>query len=245
MDYQDGDAADVYREMLEAIGGRADEIGQRQIASHWPFVGSHYRGLVVVGQALMGWDADETPARWRSADARTAEGRERLLAGTQAWACGREEPMTEVLRWGHRARSPFWGLSKRLVPMLEPDTDSPWFARYAWWNVYPLGWDERDESPTGLLKEVQTPFVSRLFWSVLDDLDARRVVLVSGKDWWPEVQELLGLQTLTPRTTPIIAAGIHRGRTIVATYHPGAHLKGITRDAFAAAIAETIRALEG
>jgi hypothetical protein len=32
--------------------------------------------------------------------------------------------------------------------------------------------------------------------------------------------------------------------TVVATYHPGAHIKGLTRDAFAAQIAAKIRAIE-
>ena len=236
----------VYTQILAEVGVSADQLPDRDIAAHWPFVGSRYRGLVIVGQALDGWDAEETPARWRATAARTPEGREAILSGVQKWATCRAEPMSEVLRWGHRRRSPFWGLSKRLVPMIEPCVDDgEWPSRYAWWNVYPLGWESPTEGPTGLLKDLQTPFVKELFWAVLERLQARRIVLVAGKDWWWDVRRLLGLGELDPRVTPIIASGRLRGKTIVASYHPGAHLKGVTRDAFAAAIATEIRKVEG
>jgi len=39
----------AYARILEAVGVHGDEIGPRDIASHWPFVGSQYRGLVIVG----------------------------------------------------------------------------------------------------------------------------------------------------------------------------------------------------
>jgi hypothetical protein len=65
--------------MLEAVGANAGEIGQGVIAAHWPFIGSDYQGLVVVGQALQGWDAAEMPARWTATEASTPEGRAHLL----------------------------------------------------------------------------------------------------------------------------------------------------------------------
>ena len=52
-------AEGVYLRMLEAVGARVGDIGPGIIAAHWPFVGSDYQGLVVVGQALQGWDAQE------------------------------------------------------------------------------------------------------------------------------------------------------------------------------------------
>jgi hypothetical protein len=148
------------------------------------------------------------------------------------------------MRYAKRRRAPFWGLSKRIAPLLEPGIDGAWHTRYAWWNVYPLGWDNPSGSPTGLLKELQRPHVCRLFWAVLDELDADRVVLVSGKDWWPEVRELLGLRDLAQAGKPLIAAGRARDVSFVATYHPGARMKGTSRDAFASAVAAAFAALE-
>lgn len=241
-----GDAAFVrrYSQMLGDVGRRADEMDGRLITSHWPFVGSKFSGTLVVGQALAGWDAEETTARWRPDDATTDAGRARILRGTRAWANACPEPMWEVLRWGHRRRSPFWGLSQRLMRILEPDAD-PWYSRHAWWNVYPLGFDRPGASPYGALKEAQAPHVGSLFWEVVEYLNACRVVIVAGKDWWPDVRQRLGLEALAARPSPILAAGRASGVSIVATYHPGAHIAGLTRDMFAGAIVAEIQRIEG
>jgi hypothetical protein len=233
--------ADRYKRMLVEVGARAPDFGDRPIASHWPFVGSRFSGTLIVGQALAGWDAEETGARWLAADATTAAGRSRIVEGTEAWAKARSEPMDEVIRWGHRRRSPFWGLSQRLMRILEPDAD-PWHSRHAWWNVYPLGWDRPGGSPGPKLQAAQAEHVGGLFWEVVDLLQARRIVIVAGADWWPDVRVRLGLENLVRRSTPILAAGRARDVAVVATYHPGAHIKGLTRDDFAAQIAAELSA---
>jgi hypothetical protein len=234
----------TYARMLQDVGQRAGEMDGRLIASHWPFVGSDFRGTVIVGQALAGWDAEVTTARWQPELARTEEGRQEIIEGTRAWATARPEPMDEVLRWGHRRRSPFWGLSQRLDRLLEPGAPGPWYSHHAWWNVYPLGFDRPGASPWGALKEAQAPHVGRLFWEAMDFLGARRVVIVAGKDWWPDVRQRLGLEALEPRSMPIITSGRRSGLTIVSTYHPGAHIASLTRDAFSAAIAAEIKEIE-
>lgn len=197
-----------------------------------------------MGQALAGWDAEETDARWLAAEATRDAGRARIVAGTQAWAKARAEPMNEVLRWSHRRGSPFWGLSQRLMRILDPDA-LPWYSRHAWWNVYPLGWDRPGGSPGPKLRAAQADHVGGLFGEVVDLLQARRMIIVAGADWWPDVRARLGLEHLERRSTPILAAGRATDVTVVATYHPGAHIKGLTRDYFAAQIAAEIRSLEG
>jgi hypothetical protein len=196
-------------------------------------------GTLIVGQALAGWDADETSARWLTDEATTHSGRRRIVEGTRAWANARTEPMEEVLRRGHRRRSPFWGLAKRLMRILEPDAD-PWHSRHAWWNAYPLGWDRPDASPGPKLRAAQAEHVHGLFWEVVDWLPARRIVIVAGADWWPDVLQRLGLERLDRRSRPILAAG----RAPDVTYHPGAHIRGLTREDFAARIAAEIGDVE-
>lgn len=56
-----------------------------------------------------------------------------------------------------------WGLSQRLMRILEPDA-SPWYSRHAWWNVYPLGWDRPGGSPGPKLRAAQAGHVGGLFW---------------------------------------------------------------------------------
>lgn len=125
-----------------------------------------------------------------------------------------------------------------VIVLAEPDLTGPWLSRYAWWNVFPLAWERG--SASGLLKQLQAPFVSELFWSVVEELGVDRIALVAGKDWWPEVRDLLGLNTLSPAPRPLIARGRVRGVAIVATYHPGARLLGVSRDAFAKAAADAL-----
>ena len=240
----DGSSAAAYRRLLEGVGGRADAIGaDRRIAAHWPFVGSNFRGLMIAGQALERWDDPQSTAVWPVGDAITAEGRDRILRGTQAWATREREPITEVMRHGNRKGTPFWAFSQRVAEALEPTAGGPWLSRYAWWNVYPVGWQDRHGTPTGDLHAAQTPYVADLFWAVAEELGVDRLLLVSGKDWWWNVRELLGLQALSPGAMPVIASGTVRGVKVVATYHPGAHIKGGTRVGFAQAAVDAMRSI--
>jgi hypothetical protein len=240
----DGRAATVYRRILDAIGEQVDDLGpDNEIVAHWPFVGTLFGGLMIAGQTLDGWDAESTSARWRLGEMRAAKNRDRLLRGAQDWARHLPEPIHEVVQRGNRRGKPFWDFSRRIVPILEPDSGGDWYSRYAWWNVYPLA--PRRGSPTGLLKDLQRPYVADLFWAVVHELGVDRVLLVAGKDWWWEVRDLLGLRDLRPGSLPVIATGQVRGVRVVATYHPGAHIRGLTRDAFAAAVASSVAGIGG
>jgi hypothetical protein len=43
----------AYLRMLDGVAARAGRMEGRVIASHWPFVGTDYRRLLIVGQALV------------------------------------------------------------------------------------------------------------------------------------------------------------------------------------------------
>jgi hypothetical protein len=235
-------AGHAYMRMLEGVADRADAIGPRVIASHWPFVGSDYRRLLVVGQALAGWDHHASPALWTPEAAATKEGRHAILDGARAWAVSRSEPMTVPLRT--RGHSPFWSLSGRTVRNLEPDGPRAWYSRYAWWNLFPLGWGDSNSSPWfDRLWDAQFPHLGELFWEVVDWLEPTRIVILAGQDFWWQTARPLGLDALARLPRPLVAAGVLQARVIVWTY-PGARLKGVSRQSFAAAIADAVRAIE-
>jgi hypothetical protein len=73
----------AYDALLASIGERSADIDPRPLVSHWPHVGSAYRGLVIVGQALRGW-----PDEWPASEARIAAGRQRILNVTARSQCG-------------------------------------------------------------------------------------------------------------------------------------------------------------
>lgn len=237
-------AVDAYTRILEGVADRADQIGPRVLASHWPFRGSDYRRLLIVGQALAGWDDKKSPALWTAAQVMTEQGRAAVLEGTQAWAKARPEPMDEPLRT--RSGSSFWDLSKYVVPALEPEGRKDWHSRHAWWNLFPIGWGETNKSPwigDGLW-EAQLADMPELFWEVVDFLDPTRIVILAGKEFWPHMAGRLGLHDLPRLEWPLIAGDVRDERAIVWTYHPGAHLLGVNRRGFAQAIAAAVRDME-
>lgn len=230
-------------QMLDGVAARADVIGPRVIAGHWPFVGSDYRRLLVVGQALAGWDDPKSSALWTPAAAATERGRHTVFKATRSWAQSAKEPMTVPLQT--RGSSAFWSLASRTVRLLEPAGQREWYSRCAWWNLFPLAWGDTNRSPwfDGLWA-AQYPFLRQLFWEVVDWLEPTRIVILAGKQFWSQTAERLGLDSLTRRQRPLVASGVLNGRVIAWTYHPGGRLKGVSRPAFAAAIADAVRALE-
>ena len=135
----------------------------------------------------------------------TLAGRDSILAATKTWAVARPEPISEPLRT--RAHSPFWSLSKRTVEALEPDGRGPWYSREAWWNLFPLGWGDTNQSPDEGLWMAQVDHVAALFWAIVDALDPDRIVILAGKGYWDAMASAMGLADLPRMERPLIAGG--------------------------------------
>ena len=246
MSYEERAVAHFER-MLAVVGDRAAEIDPRPVASMWPHVGSAYRrgGVYVLGQALDGWDPDECGARWHATEARTPEGRARIITGTRAWHADAPEPIAPVLEVGKRRGSTYWLFTRRLVEQLVPGAEVPWYGRYAWGNLYPLGLDRPKGYPTGALKEAQDEHVVALLMAQVEMLDPGVVVLVCGPwYWWSAQSKPSELQALASAARPLIATGIVNGRAWVVGYHPGgaSHAR-IGPYAYADLIAMTVMAI--
>lgn len=226
-----------YDAMLASIGDRADEIGSRPVVTHWPHVGSAYRGLVIVGQAVYGWGDDYPASHFQ-----TKAGRDEGIAAFRARV---DKP--DPLHWieEHRVRtSPFWRAVRRFVEALEPDIDAPWYARFAWVNLYAAAPEDPPGNPAGALKEAQDPHVGPLLRAVTDMLDAKRVIAVVGPFWWPAAGPA-GLADLPEEPRPLLRAGRSGGRTWVVGWHPnGASHRGYGSAAYTALIVGAVRKVE-
>lgn len=226
-----------YDRLLGSIGDRGDDIGERPVVTHWPHVGSAYRGLVIVGQAVYGW-ADDC----RAADLRDPAKRAAMIDSIQSRV---DKP--EPLDWidTHRVRtSPFWRAVRRFVEALEPDIDAPWFARFAWVNLYPSAPEDPPGNPGGPLKEAQDPHVGVLLRDVTDMLDARRVIAVVGPYWWPAAGPA-GLADLPEQPRPLLRAGRSAGRTWVIGWHPnGASHRRFGPEAYTKIIVDAVSKAE-
>lgn len=208
----------AYNKLLAAIGGEADEIG-RHVVTHWPHVGSAYRGLVIVGQALNGWD-DHFPA----SQFRTQQGRADALRTTRARNAG-EEPLQWIETVSART-SPFWRTAKMVVEALEPDNRRPWWARFAWVNLYPVAPWRPPGNPSGALRRVQDQHVGELLQATVVMLRARTVVAFVGSFWQPTGSSDPFMR-LSSKRRPLLQTGRIDGRTWLVGWHPnGASHRG-------------------
>jgi hypothetical protein len=146
---------------------------------------------------------------------------------------------------GNRRGSPFWTLCRDVAEALEPDASGAWYSHFAWANVYPVGPDDPPGSPGGALKEAQDPHVGGLFASLLDTLDARRVVVIAGPAYWWHASRHPAFATLEKQPFPLISGGRVDGRTVVVGYHPTyARRRSVGAATYATAVVEACRAIE-
>jgi hypothetical protein len=227
----------AYDELLASIGDRADDIGDRPVVTHWPHVGSAYRGLAIVGQAVWGWDDDR-----QAADLRSPSVRQQLIADIR----GRAE-VREPIGWidGHaREGTPFWRTMRTFAETLEPDIDAPWYARFAWLELYPSAPENPPGNPTGSLKGAQDPHVGQVLRAVTDLIAAKRVILTVGPYWWPAAGPA-DLADLGEVPRPLMRSGIRHGSTWIVGWHPtGASYRGFRPPAYAGLVAEEARRIE-
>lgn len=226
-----------YDALLTSVGSRAGEIGDRPVVTHWPHAGSAYRGLVIVGQAVYGWGDDYLADHFQ-----TEAGRQESIAAFRA-RVDRLDPLDWIETHSVRT-SPFWRAVRRLVEALEPELEVPWYARFAWVNLYPAAPEDPPGNPGGALREAQDPHVGPLLRAVTDWLDAKRVIAVVGPFWWSAAGPA-ALADLPEEPRPLLRAGRSGGRTWVVGWHPnGASHRGFGPAAYTDIIVNAVAKVE-
>ena len=127
---------------------------------------------------------------------------------------------------------------------LAPDSDSPWYARLAWVNLYPVAPENPPGNPGGPLREAQDPLVGDLLRAVVEMLHARVVIALVGPYWWPA-----GIapyySPLVEQPRPLLRSGVIEDRTWVVGWHPGgASRRGNGPAAYAARIVSEVHRLD-
>jgi hypothetical protein len=207
-------AVELYDQLLASIGARASDIAPRLCVSHWPHVGTAFDGLLIVGQALRGW-----PDEWQATEAATEEGRARILVTTRLRNSLRAEPLDWVPNQANVRNSPFWLFSKHLVDLVVPGP-APWYARYAWANLYPVAPEDPPDNPTGPLKEAQDRLVGPLLLELAEMLGARTIVVIAGPIYWYHARRTGELWNLMEQPRPLTWSGSAYGCRWVVGYHP-------------------------
>jgi hypothetical protein len=225
----------LYDQLLASIGAHSAQIEPRLCVSHWPHVGSAYDGLLIVGQALRGW-----PNEWNASEAATEAGRRRILDVTKTHATSRSEPLDWIPQMKKVRNSPFWTFSRHLVELVTTGP-APWYARYAWANLYPVAPEDPPDNPGGALKEAQDPFVGPLLLELADMLEARTVVVIAGPIFWYHARRTGEFWNLAEAAKPLTWKGEAYGRRWVVGYHPQwASYQGWGAPRYAGLVAEAL-----
>ena len=97
---------------------------------------------------------------------------------------------------------------------------APWYARYAWANLYPVAPEDPTDNPTGVLEEAQDPFVGALLLELADMLEARTVIVIAGPIYWYHARRTGEMWNLKEAPKPLTWTGEAYGRRWVVGYHP-------------------------
>jgi hypothetical protein len=148
---------------------------------------------VIVGQALYDW-----PDHFRATQFRTHKGRADALRVTRARNAHPQEPL-EWIETEPARTSPFWSATRMIVEALEPGVDAPWYARFAWVNLYPVAPKKPPGNPSGSLREAQEPLVGDLLQATVKMLKARTVIAFVGPLWPTDSSRHLAALNERPR----------------------------------------------
>lgn len=226
--HDSAEMVDAYRRLLVSLRKVADQPADAPMTSHWPVVGGHYVGdLLVVGQAVFGWIP-----RWQLSDLETDSGVQRVLTETRLPLNERADPMSWIATNSHRS-SPFWRAVSLISDALGADTSVAWHSRIAWTNLYPVSRNEPAGNPYGDLLEFQTAPAAAFLSQTVAALKPRLVLVVGGPLWWP-FAPLLGLDAMRTEDRPLLRSGGGLGTRWVVGWHPaGAQRRGYRVQAYA------------
>jgi hypothetical protein len=153
-----------------------------------------------------------------------------MLWVTDQWKGTRQAPST--------GKSSFWRVVRLVVDRLnlgDAEKDN-WPTALAWSNLYKVS-PKEGGNPAKNLKAAQEPIAFDLIKREVAELEPKRVLVLTGLDWFTPFAEHLRLN-LVKVTSPVVEAYAFEGDThwIVAR-HPSRLPKDLTEAAFADMIA--------
>lgn len=192
-------------QLLQAIGARAAEMGDRPLTLHWPLIGSRFdRGVLVIGQAVFGWFGD-----WTASDARDPVARREIIRDARDLFADRPDRMDWIE--GNRVwHSPFWRVAREVSDAMAPG-DGPFYSRMAWANLYPVAPNDVKSNPAGPLLDAQSTDAPTVLKAVIEAVDPGLVLILGGPYAWPFVGPL-GLNDFAAEERPLYLRGVNDGR---------------------------------
>jgi hypothetical protein len=213
-----------YQPLLEATAGWAPPV---RLDAFSGVRGATYNGeLLVVGRAVNRWENSFT-----TADLGVPERRYAIASELEA---GRQDPgklAWVANQWGTReeynpARSAFWRVIRRVQDGLGLSVSREWSSDLAWSNLYRVAPSDGGNPPASLMR-VQHRACSDLLVREIEELVPRRILFLTGADWFSPFAGTLGLVAKAGHTggevqlTGRIASGGGEAAVVVARHPQG------------------------
>ena len=216
------DYSDIYDELLDAVG-TSSRVTPNILTAFWPMRGHRFDGdLFVIGRVTNGWYEP-----WRKEEFTESTRRLAILKRTRKISESIHRcPLLWVI---DRAGDPeynsndsaFWRVIKRVS--LEGIRDwkrvETWPSWICWSNLLKVGPDSMQIRPSAALKRAQQIHGTRLIEHELSEFNPRRVLVLSGRDWFEPFAEGLGLQVKW-RSGLVEGIATCNGRRWVIAKHP-------------------------
>jgi hypothetical protein len=209
-----------YEELLRSVV-EADVLDGRQAqVAMWPMRGARYiNGGMLVGRAVNGWSDTD----WRVRDGETAAGRRRIVERTRANSEPADGcPLAWVGEcWGaprgtyNSKLSAFWRTARAVFA---EGGDLDWPSRLCWSNLYKVA-PSAGGNPSRSARAAQVDAAARLLRHEVGSYKPRRLLVLTGRDWFEPFAERLALHVAWTRGL-VEGHAIEGGRTWVIAKHP-------------------------
>ncbi len=164
---------------------------------------------MVVGRAVNGWGGGFEMSALATEESRSG------LSGAPTWnGC----PLGWVTEsWGindkkrkkyNPARSAFWRVIRAVAADLEIDGPK-WSSRLAWSNLYKVS-PAHGGNPSGRLCRAQRAACIELLWGEIETLAPRRILVLTGWNWFGEMADGLGFAADTTSVGQLVDASLKK-----------------------------------
>lgn len=211
----------VYEDLIGTLAGAGVLSSRARYVAMWPMRGHSFGGgTLVLGRAVNGW----TDTEWRTRDAVTRYGRQRIVARARALS----EPCTGCpLAWVSQSwgaprgtysskTSAFWRTVRGVVGGEE---GTPWPSEICWSNLYKVA-PAAGGNPSPSEREAMFEGAAKLLRLELAVFRPTRVLVLTGRSWFERFVEPLGVPITWGRGALVQGTGTDGQATWVVAAHP-------------------------
>lgn len=193
---------DAFDQLMEKVSA-SSRLREKSVCLFTGQNGSRYDGrLMVVGRAVNGWENSHDPIEWRNPAYRLAALDKALEHDQHSkldWVADlwKSEPTSQDKKAYSTRRSAYWRVIRQIVERLEPaQIPDRWPSHLSWTNLYKVA-PVHTGNPSASLARVQLDSAATVLRCELETQAPRRVLFLTGHDWFDPFSRQLGFRELT------------------------------------------------